>query len=174
MTTKMKLRTGILILSIFLVSAAFVSTASAYSSVEHWGDDLDIMYRGSSQMTLSSYFHGIRTDYITNQVFVGDGTTEAQWWGSSPANADKITLTSTVTFSGMYISISLPAGAGFSSSGSSAVYTGTWYNEDEVTHIYQNLEAQGLNIYDEDQYDSATFRFSNTDYTLNTHIDLDA
>ncbi|PAV12770.1 hypothetical protein ASJ81_05720 [Methanosarcina spelaei] len=162
-------------MAIFLVSTAFMPTASAYVSREDSGSDSDSMYLGASPMTLNSYFHGIRTDYVTHQVFVGDGTTQATWYSSSPYYANRVTLNSQVSFSGVTISLSLPSGAGFSSSGSTATYTGIWNNvHGAVTHTYQNLQADGLGIFDEDQSDSATFRFGSTDYTVNTHIDLDA
>lgn len=175
MTTKMRSKAGILILAIFLVSTAFMPTASAYVSRSDSGSDSNTRNLGGSPMTLNSYFHGIRTDYVSHQVFVGDGTTRAKWYGSNPYRANKITLKSKVKFTGVSISLGIPAGVGFSASGSTATYTGTWSNvHGTVSHTYQNLRADGLGIFDEDQSDSATFRFGSTDYTLNTHVDLDA
>jgi len=114
-----------------------------------------------------SYFHGARTDYITSQEFIGDGNTKGYWWGSNPYYANLITLA-------ISVSISVPAGLGFSTSGDTATYSGTWSNAWSVQHYYNNLDGTGLSIYDEDQNDGETFRFGSTDYTLYTHVDLDA
>lgn len=128
----------------------------------------------SSYIEGNSYFHGARTDYITSQEFIGDGYTNGYWWGSNPYYANLITLASSIKLSGISVSISVPAGLGFSTSGDTATYSGTWSNAWSVQHYYNNLDGTGLSIYDEDQNDGETFRFGSTDYTLYTHVDLDA
>jgi len=121
-----------------------------------------------------SYFHGARTDYVISQEFIGDGNTKGYWWGLNPYYADLITLASSVKLTGISVSISVPAGIGFSTSGDTATYSGTWSDAWSAQHYYSNLDGTGLSIFDEDQNDAETFRFSGTDYTLYTHVDLDA
>lgn len=145
-----------------------------YVSREDSGTDTSTKNVFDSYIKGETYFHGIRTDYITSQEFIGDGHTKAWWWGSDPYYADRITLNSKVKTTGVTVSISIPPGMGFSVSGDTATYSGQWNNVWSVTHYYQDLTATGLSIYDEDQNDSETFRFGSTDHTLYTHVDLDA
>jgi hypothetical protein len=121
-----------------------------------------------------TYFHGIRTG-LTGTKFTGDGHTKGWWWGDEPWTADKLQLDSVIVIRGLGdVSLSIPPGAGFSISGNTATYSGTWYDEWGAVHYYENLEATSLiAIVDEDQNDAETFRFGNEDHTLYTHVDLD-
>ena len=118
-----------------------------------------------------TYFHGIR--HWTGTKFTGDGHTKSNWYGSDPWVADKLQLNSEVVISGISVSFSVPSGAGFSISGNTATYSGTWDDEWWAVHYYENLEATGIALIDEDQNDGETFRFDNEDHTLYTHVDLD-
>ena len=75
--------------------------------------------------------------------------------------------------SGISVTVSAPPSVGFSISGNTATYSGSWDNEYWATHYYSNLQAtSSIALTDYDQYDSQTFRFGNVDYTLYTHVDL--
>jgi hypothetical protein len=120
-----------------------------------------------------TYFHGILESGLTTVTFTGDGHTKGWWWGSNPWNADRLTLDSEVVITGISVSISVPPGAGFSVSGNTATYSGTWDDVWWAAHYYENLEATShIAITDQDQNDAETFRFGNEDHTLYTHVDL--
>ena len=138
---------------------------------EQSGTDIATKDILGSQIEGETYFHGIR--HWSGTKFTADGHTKSYWWGLDPFVADTIQLDSEVVISGISVSLSIPPGAGFSISGNTATYSGTWDDEWCAAHYYENLEATSIGIIDEDQNDAETFRFDNEDHTLHTHVDLD-
>jgi len=149
-----------------------VSSGEVTSQGESSGTDIATKDVLGSYIEGKTYFHGIVESGI-KATFTGDGYTKGYWWGSDPYNADRITLTSKVVVSGISVTISVPPSAGFSVSGNTATYSGSWDNVWWAAHYYDNLVAESyVALVDFDQYDSETFRFGNVDYTLYTHVDL--
>ena len=164
---------------------AFVAAWEAYGEAarcEREGGVLDYEESGTDNETKNflgsyiegeTYFHGIRTG-LTGTKFTGDGHTKGWWWGTEPFEADKLQLNSEVVIRGISVSLSIPPGAGFSTSGNTATYSGTWNDTWWAVHYYEDLEATSpIAITDEDQNDAETFRFGNEDHTLYTNVDLD-
>ncbi|VVB56115.1 Uncharacterised protein [uncultured archaeon] len=119
-----------------------------------------------------TYAHGVQQSGW-QATYTGDGYTKGYWWGSNPYYADRITLGSQVVVHGISVTVSVPPSIGFSVSGDTATYSGSWDNEWAAIHYYNNLVGtSNWALTGSDQYDSETFRFGNTDYTLYTHVAL--
>ncbi|NBI27453.1 hypothetical protein [Chengkuizengella marina] len=92
------------------------------------------------------------------------GDSRGAWLGSNPFNADKVTLADSISFTGVTVSVSVPASAGFSVSGSTASWTDSVNNTWQMNHYYNNISATGFDIY-VSQSTSATFKFGSSFYT---------
>jgi hypothetical protein len=104
-----------------------------------------------------------------------NGNIVTNWQGSSPYYADKITLTSQVSASGVGVSFSiLGAGAGYQDIGGNTFrYSDFWTNAYAVTHSYSNFQASSWAVVPSiGESDSGTFRFSYSDYTVNTYVSV--
>lgn len=101
------------------------------------------------------------------------GTLLSNWQGTSPYYADKITLSSQVSASGVGVSLSMPGGSmGYQDIGGNRLaYSDYWTNAYAVTHSYSNFLAQSwATIPSIQESDAGTFRFSYSDYTVNTYV----
>ena len=104
-----------------------------------------------------------------------NGDVVTNWQGSSPYYADKITLTSQVSASGIGVSFSmLGAGAGYQDIGGNTFrYSDFWTNAYAVAHRYSNFFASSWAVVPSvAESDSGTFRFSYSDYTVNTYVSV--
>jgi hypothetical protein len=112
-------------------------------------------------------------DFLSTKTVNGNLVTN--WQGSTPYFADKITLTSQVTASGLDVSFSmLGASAGYQDIGGNTLrYSDYWTNAYAVTHSYSNFQAQSWTVVPSiSESDSGTFRFSYSDYTVNTYVSV--
>jgi hypothetical protein len=139
-------------------------------TLDAYGTDYNTMNVGSSYVEGKTYFHGIRETGATTVTFTGDGYNRGKWYGSG--NADRIALDTSVVVSGVYVSISVPFGAGFTVSGNTASFGDAYTNTKQGYHAYNNLEASGSWLYDFDQNDGQSFRFGSSTYRTHTHVDL--
>jgi hypothetical protein len=74
-----------------------------------------------------------------------EGNTYTGWWGTVPQYyCDKIELGESWKFSGLSVTVSVPAAVGFSASGSTARWSGGYDGNDayDLWHIYSGVEAQ--------------------------------
>lgn len=149
------------------VSSDTVTTTSSNSGTDTARRDIL-----GSYIQGNTYFHGTMETGLTIPVtFTGDGYTKGRWYGTG--NANKIRLDSSVTITGVSVTISYPPSAGFSLSGNTVTYAGEWNNVPSAQHYYDNLKATSwVALTDQDQNDAATFRFGTSDYTLYTHVDI--
>lgn len=103
------------------------------------------------------------------------GSQKAYWYGTNPYNANRITLNSRITATGIGASLSfMGVSGGFTpTSGNSASYTGVWNNVWNVQHSYSNFRATSwAGMPGISQSDSSTFRFGTSDYTLFTYVNI--
>lgn len=105
------------------------------------------------------------------------GTQMGQWEGSNPANADKITLLSTLTVRGD-TAYFLSASDYNEISPKKTRWTDTFSNEWLAIHYYDNCQVT-WDYHDDEvrvpyiyQADAATFKFGGSSYTINTHVDI--
>lgn len=104
-----------------------------------------------------------------------NGNLVSNWQGSSPYYADKITLSSLISASGVGVSISMPGGSmGYQDIGGNRLqYSDYWTNAYAVSHSYSNFLAQSwATVPSIAESDSGTFRFSYSDYTVNTYVSV--
>ena len=104
-----------------------------------------------------------------------NGNLVTNWQGSSPYYADKITLTSQVTASGLGVSFGMQgASAGYQDIGGNTLrYSDFWTSAYAVTHSYSNFQARSWSVVPTiSESDSGTFRFSYSDYTVNTYVSV--
>lgn len=84
--------------------------------------------------------------YMTLEIWATvDGETYTGWWGAVPQYySDKINLADAWKFSGLSVTVSIPAGAGFSVIGTTAKWAGGYDGGDayDLWHIYSGIEAQ--------------------------------
>ncbi|MDD5143113.1 hypothetical protein [Methanoregula sp.] len=104
-----------------------------------------------------------------------NGNLVSNWQGSSPYYADKITLSSLISASGVGVSISMPGGSmGYQDIGGNRLsYSDYWTTAYAVSHSYSNFLAQSwATVPSVAESDSGTFRFSYSDYTVNTYVSV--
>lgn len=70
----------------------------------------------------------------------GPGQSQGAWWGCCPWNADVMYLSDTWSVGGLAVSVSVPGGAGFSGSGSSASWSGSAANQWLITHAFSGIQ----------------------------------
>jgi hypothetical protein len=111
------------------------------------------------------------------------GGLQARWQsdGSSQANAtgcgysdkpDEFTISVTVTVNGVEMSASIAGfGGGTTDGTNSASYTGTFQNEDEASHNYENFVVKSpVALYNAKQEASTTAVFDTDAYSVSTRV----
>ncbi|ABS54883.1 conserved hypothetical protein [Methanoregula boonei 6A8] len=151
-----------------------VATASSGTPVSG-ANSASLPLFGSSiyqRTTITGSYDGGWTSPYSKYV---SGNLLSNWQGTSPYYADKITLASQVSASGVGVSISMPGGSmGYQDIGGNRLaYSDYWTNAYAVTHSYTNFLAQSwATIPSIQESDSGTFRFSYSDYTVNTYVSV--
>ncbi len=93
----------------------------------------------------AEFWTDLWTGVALEQWASAEGLTYTCWWGTVPQyNSDQIELGDTWRFSGCSVSVSVPGGAGFSVSGTTAKWTGGYSGGDayDLWHMYAGVEAQ--------------------------------
>lgn len=111
----------------------------------------------------SLFYSTLDYDRVCGEV---DGSSMGAWMGANPYNADKVTLGDSYSFSGLAISVKVPAGAGFSISGTSASWSDSITNNWLMFHQYSGIGYSGYGLHFR-QDTSATFKFGYRFYTVN-------
>ena len=104
-----------------------------------------------------------------------NGNLVSNWQGNNPYYANKITLSSLISASGVGVSIGMPGGSmGYQDIGGNRLqYSDYWTNAYAVSHSYSNFLAQSwATVPSVAESDSGTFRFSYSDYTVNTYVSV--
>ncbi len=104
-----------------------------------------------------------------SRVSVGGYSAAYSWidpydyWWTQEYKADKLTLSITLKFVGVGISLSIPSGIGFTGTSDTASFSETEYYTDYLGHDFSGIEAASLGgIWRIEDHTSGTFKFSYT------------
>lgn len=99
-----------------------------------------------------------------------NGHTRTAWLGCCPWNADTMYLADTWKQDGISVSVSFPAGAGFSGSGDTANWNGSVGNNWQIDHYYNGLQFySGWALGCVHETASGTSQFGSSFYTTNAN-----
>lgn len=93
---------------------------------------------------------------------VADGSwSRTMWTGTSPQyNSDIVKMTDSWTWTGLAISITIPAGAGFSLNGNTVTWGPEYvYNQWLMVHYYSGMSGRGLIIFNFSESNTGSHRF---------------
>jgi hypothetical protein len=99
-----------------------------------------------------------------------NGHTRTAWLGCCPFNADAMYLADTWKQDGISVSVSFPAGAGFSGSGDTANWSASVSNNWQIDHYYNGLQFySGWALGCVHETASGTSQFGSSFYTTNAN-----
>lgn len=99
----------------------------------------------------SSYTQGGATPHWVNIA----GSSWAYWLGSTPYNADQVSLSDSWWISGLGVSVSIPGGVGFSTSNDTATFSNTVLNNWRNDHNFSGIDFSAA-LFVSGPYESAT------------------
>jgi len=118
---------------------------------------INIHPTGGGNAPLTTGYHTTVGVNLTSATFTG--TSYGKWLGATPVNATKLTLSDALSVAAVSsVSISVPAGAGFSVGSNSVTLTTSVNNNWQLTHSFHNVVfTGGLLSQTEDSSVTATF-----------------
>lgn len=164
--------------AVLLSAAIMLSTATAALAGCGWPncDPAQLSSTYSQTISPSGVAGTIRVhqqssvDYPAAEVWTKfTGSSYAKWLGSTPTNASQITLTDQLHTDGIAVSISLPPG--FTGGGTDAYYTNSVSSTRTLTHSFWNIHFSCWICYGVRHTATATFKFGNKFFTIQTHDD---
>jgi len=156
-----------------------ISPATWYNSGSDYRERKVFSISGEGDVYIAAYAYcDIEGDYF----FVTDagGYSSAyswlepyDYWWTQGYDADRLTLSITLKFVGIGISLTIPPGIGFTGSSSTASFSETAYHTDYLGHDYSGIEASstgGIWRVEDHTYGSFYFSHTSTTYTQGAHV----